>query len=104
MLDHGKLMYPPPPPKEAKVAAPQPVKVEKPPPPPPNYFLDTVKDAGKYTAGERSLHLQKFTSLILYVLGLGTIALLGMGAPNLAFSQMLTTFGMAGIVGYHTVW
>ncbi|ELK12167.1 NAD(P) transhydrogenase, mitochondrial [Pteropus alecto] len=25
-------------------------------------------------------------------------------APNLAFSQMVTTFGLAGIVGYHTVW
>lgn len=29
---------------------------------------------------------------------------LGLVAPNLAFSQMVTTFGLAGIVGYHTVW
>lgn len=29
---------------------------------------------------------------------------LGMVSPNAAFSTMVTTFGLAGIVGYHTVW
>lgn len=29
---------------------------------------------------------------------------LGIAAPNTAFTQMVTTFGLAGIVGYHTVW
>lgn len=29
---------------------------------------------------------------------------LGIAAPNSAFTQMVTTFGLAGIVGYHTVW
>lgn len=29
---------------------------------------------------------------------------LGIVAPNNAFTQMVTTFGLAGIVGYHTVW
>lgn len=39
-------------------------------------------------------------------LSLGLTGMLGLGiaAPNLAFSQMVTTFGLAGIVGYHTVW
>lgn len=32
------------------------------------------------------------------MLGLGTVA------PNDAFTQMVTTFGLSGIVGYHTVW
>lgn len=29
---------------------------------------------------------------------------LGIVAPNAAFTQMVTTFGLSGIVGYHTVW
>lgn len=39
-------------------------------------------------------------------LSVGLTGMLGLGivAPNLAFSQMVTTFGLAGIVGYHTVW
>lgn len=39
-------------------------------------------------------------------LPLGLTGMLGLGivAPNVAFSQMVTTFGLAGIIGYHTVW
>lgn len=36
--------------------------------------------------------------------GLGTLVALGMGSPNPAMTQMMTTFSLAGIVGYHTVW
>ena len=36
--------------------------------------------------------------------GLSTCLALGIVAPNAAFTQMVTTFGLAGIVGYHTVW
>lgn len=36
--------------------------------------------------------------------GVGSILALGMGSPNPAFTSMLTTFGLSGIVGYHTVW
>lgn len=39
-----------------------------------------------------------------FYLGLGTAIGLGLAAPNAAFTQMVTTFGLAGIVGYHTVW
>lgn len=84
VLHAGKLMWPPPKPKEVPVAAP-PTKVAKAPPPPPNYFMETVKSAGTYTGG------------------LASMIALGMLSPNAAFSQMLTTFGLAGIVGYHTV-
>lgn len=27
-----------------------------------------------------------------------------MGSPNLAFSQMVTTFSLAGVIGYKVVW
>ncbi|KAB5574612.1 hypothetical protein PHYPO_G00211010 [Pangasianodon hypophthalmus] len=49
-------------------------------------FRKTMTSAGVYTAGVSS------------VIGLGLIS------PNAAFTQMVTTFGLAGIVGYHTVW
>ncbi|XP_053535280.1 NAD(P) transhydrogenase, mitochondrial [Ictalurus punctatus] len=49
-------------------------------------FRKTMTSAGVYTAGVSS------------VIGLGIIS------PNAAFTQMVTTFGLAGIVGYHTVW
>lgn len=44
--------------------------------------------------------------LTLFPVSPGLTGILGLGiaAPNLAFSQMVTTFGLAGIVGYHTVW
>lgn len=36
--------------------------------------------------------------------GVSSCLALGMISPNAAFTQMVTTFGLAGIVGYHTVW
>ena len=61
----------------------KPVKVEL---PPPNYFNLKLKDS------------------LMYTTGLGTMTALGVGAPNAAFTTMTTTFGLACIVGYHTVW
>lgn len=60
--------------------------VEKVAPPPPNYFNIYFKDAMMYTGG------------------LGGLTALGITAPNAAFTTMTTTFGLACIVGYHTVW
>lgn len=40
----------------------------------------------------------------LSVPGAATLLGLGLSAPNAAFTQIVTTFGLAGIVGYHTVW
>jgi len=34
----------------------------------------------------------------------GSLIGLGSVAPNSAFTTMATTFGLSGIVGYHTVW
>jgi len=36
--------------------------------------------------------------------GVSTCLALGVVSPNAAFTQMATTFGLAGQVGYHTVW
>lgn len=86
ILRDGKMLWPPPPPPAAPVAA-KPAAVEaKKEVLPPNYFQETLKDAMVYTGG------------------LGSIVGLGMAAPNNAFSTMTTTFGLAGIVGYHVVW
>lgn len=90
ILQNGQLMWPPPPPPEpspgAVPAAAAAAPVVKEPPPPPNYFNITLKDASAYAAG------------------LGSLVALGMGSPNPAMTQMMTTFSLAGIVGYHTVW
>ncbi|XP_053699405.1 NAD(P) transhydrogenase, mitochondrial-like [Sabethes cyaneus] len=87
VLHNGNLMWPPPviavsakPPPS--VAAPA-VKAEI---LPPNMFNETLKKSMMYTSGLGGL------------LGLGAIA------PNPAFTTMMTTFAMSGIVGYHTVW
>lgn len=86
VLHDGKLLWPAPPvavSAQPQAQAAKPVKVE---PPPPNYFNLKLKDALMYTGG------------------LGTMTALGIGAPNAAFTTMTTTFGLACIVGYHTVW
>ncbi|KAJ0056572.1 hypothetical protein NL108_010365, partial [Boleophthalmus pectinirostris] len=44
------------------------------------------------------------TSAGVYTAGVSTCLALGIVSPNAAFTQMVTTFGLAGIVGYHTVW
>ncbi|XP_076029477.1 NAD(P) transhydrogenase, mitochondrial-like [Oratosquilla oratoria] len=88
ILDNGKLLWPPPPVEPSPVAAPAAAAaaVVKEPPPPPNYFNLTLKDALTYTGG--------LTGLMA----------LGVGSPNAAITQMVTTFGLSAIVGYHTVW
>uniref|UniRef100_A0AAY5EGU2 NAD(P) transhydrogenase, mitochondrial n=1 Tax=Electrophorus electricus TaxID=8005 RepID=A0AAY5EGU2_ELEEL len=43
-------------------------------------------------------------SASIYTAGVSTVLGLGIISPNAAFTQMVTTFGLAGIVGYHTVW
>lgn len=86
ILKEGELLWPPPPPKVVPAPPPpppRPVAVEAPPPSP---FRDTLNSSLMYTAGLGSLY------------GFGVLS------PNAAFNTMLTTFSLAGIVGYHTVW
>eukprot|EP00918_Siedleckia_nematoides_P064099 GHVU01139424.1.p1 GENE.GHVU01139424.1~~GHVU01139424.1.p1 ORF type:complete len:990 (-),score=156.81 GHVU01139424.1:1277-4246(-) len=86
VLNNGEMMWPPP-----KIADPSPpasktaakaLQEEK----PRNYFNETLQDSFKYTTGMAG------------VVGLGVIS------PMPAFTTMVTTFSLAGIVGYHTVW
>ncbi|XP_018022087.1 NAD(P) transhydrogenase, mitochondrial-like, partial [Hyalella azteca] len=87
VTQNGTLLYPPPPPPTpapgAVAAAAAPQKVA---PPPPDYFALTLKDS------------------LLYTSGLGTLVGLGVGSPNPAMTQMMTTLSLATLVGYHTVW
>ncbi|XP_071479344.1 NAD(P) transhydrogenase, mitochondrial-like [Diadema antillarum] len=86
ILNEGKLLWPPPPPKEVPAPPappPKPVAIEA---PPKNPFQETLR------------------SSVLYTLGLGSLYGFGVLSPGAAFNTMLTTFSLAGIVGYHTVW
>lgn len=103
VLHKGRLLWPPPPPPihatattttttdktiEAKPSSTD-TKVMAAPPKellPRDYFQQTLKTALIYSGGLGSL------------IGLGSIA------PNAAFTTMATTFSLAGIAGYHTVW
>ncbi|KAL1140911.1 hypothetical protein AAG570_000839, partial [Ranatra chinensis] len=90
VLKEGEMMWPPPPisvqaqpqPQQAKDSKTQSAlqKVEVDP------FNKTIKDVALYSAG------------------LGGVLALGAASPNPEFSAMTTTLGLAGIVGYHTVW
>lgn len=87
ILHNGQMMWPPPPPKvvpQAPVAT-QPAAAAA-EPEPVNPFNEKLTKAVVYTTGLSALH------------GLGLIS------PGLQFNTMMTTFCLAGIVGYHTVW
>jgi NAD(P) transhydrogenase len=93
ILREGEWMWPPPKPaaiadplskkpkiddKAAKKAALEAL--------PPNYFANYLKDS------------------LLYTTGIGSLLGLGIISPNPLFANMITTFALSGIVGYHTVW
>ncbi|XP_069105795.1 NAD(P) transhydrogenase, mitochondrial-like [Argopecten irradians] len=88
VMQNGNILPPAPPPKldavAPKPAAAAPAKVE--PPPPLDNKAKTMRESIAYTAG------------LTGAVGLGTLS------PNPAFTTMFTTFSLAGIVGYHTVW
>ncbi|KAJ8287297.1 hypothetical protein GJAV_G00049960 [Gymnothorax javanicus] len=90
VMQDGKNIFPAPQPNNIPVAAPpKPKSVQE---------LEAEKKAA-ITPFRSTL-----TTAGLYTAGLGTLMSLGISAPNAAFTQMVTTFGLAGIVGYHTVW
>lgn len=90
VMKDGEVLFPAPQPNNVPVAAPTKQKgvqeLEKERASAVSPFRATLNTAGLYTGG--------LTSAI----GLGLVA------PNAAFTQIVTTFGLAGIVGYHTVW
>lgn len=87
VLKNGELMWPPPvlPVSAQSTGAPppKPVKLE---PVPEDPFKKQLKTSLTYTGG------------------LATMLALGVVSPGPAFTTMMTTLGLSGIVGYHTVW
>ncbi|XP_023664308.2 NAD(P) transhydrogenase, mitochondrial [Paramormyrops kingsleyae] len=90
VMQDGKLIFPAPQPNNVPVAAP--VKTK------------TVQELEAEKAAAVSPFRATMTTAGIYTGGLATLLGLGLSAPNAAFPQMVTTFGLAGIVGYHTVW
>ncbi|XP_002166595.1 NAD(P) transhydrogenase, mitochondrial isoform X1 [Hydra vulgaris] len=80
---NGELMWPPP------VVA-QPVQIKK--------------EKVKITAPVKSPWQSSVQETGLVTGGLGAILALGVASPNMAFNQMLTTFSLAGVIGYKVVW
>lgn len=89
VMKEGQNMFPAPLPK---TAPPAPVKVK------------SVAELDAEKAATVSPFNRTLTSAGVYTAGLSTCLGLGLISPNAAFTQMVTTFGLAGIVGYHTVW
>ncbi|KAG7223933.1 hypothetical protein INR49_015189, partial [Caranx melampygus] len=87
---NGKNLFPAPQPNNVPVAAPPKPK--------------SVQELEAEKAAQVSPFRATLTTASVYTGGIGTLLGLGLSAPNAAFTQMVTTFGLAGIVGYHTVW
>ncbi|KAM6981303.1 NAD(P) transhydrogenase, mitochondrial [Aplochiton taeniatus] len=90
IMKEGKNLFPAPLPKTSPPSAPAKQK--------------TVAELKAEKASEISPFKQTLTTASMYTGGFATCLALGVMAPNAAFTQMVTTFGLAGIVGYHTVW
>ena len=91
ILNKGELLWPPP-----KVSQPSPVAAAAAP----------KKDAVKKEEKKVEInYFQKYLKdSLVYTGGLAGLIGLGMISPSSVFANMVTTFGLSGIVGYHTVW
>ncbi|KJH41659.1 NAD(P) transhydrogenase subunit beta domain protein [Dictyocaulus viviparus] len=84
VLHHGALLWPPP-----LIADPSPIK----------------KDTSKEEVSVQTSSLAKTARSVAFVTtALGSLTVFGTVSPNVDFAAMTTTFTLAGIVGYHTVW
>ncbi|CAL8068243.1 unnamed protein product [Calicophoron daubneyi] len=92
VLHEGKLIWPPPPPPVSAT------------PPPPKPTPAKPAAAVPAVATPQQLFRAKLRSTISTAVGLSGLVGVGLASPSPAFTTMLTTFGLAGIVGYHTVW
>ncbi|XP_010734896.1 NAD(P) transhydrogenase, mitochondrial [Larimichthys crocea] len=90
VMQNGKNLFPAPQPNNVPVAAPPKPK--------------SVQEMEKEKASQVSPFKATLTTAGVYTGGAATLLGLGLSAPNAAFTQIVTTFGLAGIVGYHTVW
>ncbi len=87
VLQDGKMMWPPPPPPKQPETAPIPV-----------VQAEVVEKVPK------SPFRAKLRTSMVFTGGMGALLALGMATPTPAFSTMVTTFSLSGIVGYYTVW
>jgi len=83
VVEEGKLMWP----------APQ-----KPAPPPP-----PVKEVKEEEVVEIDYYANYMTSSLRTTAGAATLVGFGAASPNPAFSNMMTTFALSGIIGYQVV-
>ena len=83
VMNKGEILAALPPATTAKAAA-KPKKLE--PPPPVDPFTATMRNSLTVTGT------------------LGTLMALGVASPSPAFTTMVSTFSLAGIVGYNVVW
>uniref|UniRef100_A0A8D3CP51 NAD(P) transhydrogenase, mitochondrial n=1 Tax=Scophthalmus maximus TaxID=52904 RepID=A0A8D3CP51_SCOMX len=90
VMQDGKNLFPAPQPNNVPVAAPPKPK--------------SIQELNAEKAAQVSPFKSTLTTAGMYTGGVATLLGLGLSAPNAAFTQMVTTFGLAGIVGYHTVW
>ncbi|XP_045922476.1 NAD(P) transhydrogenase, mitochondrial-like [Micropterus dolomieu] len=90
VMQNGKNLFP----------APQPNNLPSAAPPKPK----SVQELQKEKASQISPFRATLTTAGSYTGGAAVLLGLGLAAPNAAFTQIVTTFGLAGIVGYHTVW
>ncbi|KTG43398.1 hypothetical protein cypCar_00019226 [Cyprinus carpio] len=90
VMQDGKVLFPAPQPNNVPVAAPPKQK--------------SVQQLEKEKAASISPFRATLNTAGIYTGGLASAIGLGICAPNAAFPQIVTTFGLAGIVGYHTVW
>ncbi len=88
ILKDGQKMWPPPPPPKLPEAEIKDTPI-------PVVQAQVVEDTPFKTTLKQSL---------VYTAGLGSLLGLGIITPTPAFSTMVTTFSLSGIVGYHTVW
>ncbi|XP_061656240.1 NAD(P) transhydrogenase, mitochondrial isoform X1 [Phyllopteryx taeniolatus] len=90
VMQNGNILFPAPQPNNMPTAAPPKPK--------------SVRELKAEKTSQISPFRATLTSASAYTGGFATLLGLGLAAPNAAFTQMVTTFGLAGIVGYHTVW
>ncbi|KAG7499474.1 NAD(P) transhydrogenase, mitochondrial-like [Solea senegalensis] len=90
VMQNGKNLFPAPQPNNLPTAAPPKPK--------------SVQELAAEKAAQISPFRTTFTTAGVYTGGVATLLSLGLAAPNAAFTQIVTIFGLSGIVGYHTVW
>ena len=89
VVEEGNLMWPPPP-----------MEIPSPPQPLPQ---KTVKAKENFPAPENRFQTYLRNSMYATLGALGVLST-GFGPVDIAFSTLLTTFALSGVIGYYTIW